>query len=56
MKATIDKSGILTVEATNDLESYALRKWAEEAMLFDEQDSIVVWKSEKLIVKGHDDE
>lgn len=56
MKATIDKNGLLVIEATNDLESYALRKWAEEAMLFDEQDSIVVWKGEKLIIKGDDDE
>lgn len=30
MKATIDESGCLTVEAENPLEAYALKKWNEE--------------------------
>lgn len=56
MKATINKRGVLEIEAINDMEAFALRKWAEQAVLYNEDLSQMVVKGEHIVIKLEDDE
>lgn len=56
MRATITKAGVLVVEPTNDMEAFALRKWAEQAVLYNEDLSQMVVKGEHIVIKLEDDE
>lgn len=56
MKATINKRGVLEIEAINEMENYALRKWQEDSLLFNEDLGMMVFKGERITVKLEDDE
>lgn len=55
MKATINKHGVLEIEADGDMENYALRKWAEDSLLFNEDLGTMVVKGEYVHIKLEDD-
>jgi hypothetical protein len=42
MKAEIKASGNLVIKAENELEAYALKKWAEDNLLKDKKINIMV--------------
>lgn len=56
MKATINKAGVLEIEAINEMESYALRKWQEESLLFNQDLGMMMFKGERIHIKLEDEE
>lgn len=56
MKATIDKHGVLIIEATNELEQYALIQWKNSAYAHDETTGDWYVNPDVLQIKDDDNE
>lgn len=56
MKVTITKGGVLEIEPVNEMETWALKKWQEENLLYNEDLGMMVFKGEKVRIKLEDDE
>jgi hypothetical protein len=55
MKAEMDERGVITLQAETSVEAYALRRWADEAIINEPDimlDEQCKWRGSRLIVVG----